>query len=171
MADPATNTSYPGSLDLLPEIGPNDKQNDPDLEHDVVHDKANAVLNALQALVGFTGDTAESGSVLGRLLALESGGLLDVISEPSAFTADPAAHAGRRRYIRAGGDVTFDSAKSYVMGQVFNIRATAAMELFGTGVTLSPTAGGTLELDAGMAVTVVMTSATTADVIGLTVAA
>lgn len=171
MADPATNTSYPASLDLLPEIGANDKQNDPGIEHDVVHDKAHALLNALQVLVGLSSDSSASGSVLGRLAALEGGGVLEVISAPGAITADPGSHAGLRRYIRAGGNVTFDSAKGYAAGQVFNIRATAALDLVGTGVTLDPTAGGTLDLDAGMAVTVVMTSPTTADVIGLTVAA
>lgn len=96
---------------------------------------------------------------------------LTIVTEASAFTASPATHAGLTRYIRAGGDVTFDSGEGYGAGQVFNIRATAALSLVGSGVTLTPTAGGTLELEAGMAVTVVMVTATTADVIGLTVAA
>lgn len=95
---------------------------------------------------------------------------LTILAEPSAFTAT-ASHAGLSRYIRAGSDVTFDSAEGYSAGQVFNIRATAALGLVEDGVTLDPTHGGTLDLDAGMAVTVVMTSSTTADVIGLTVAA
>lgn len=96
---------------------------------------------------------------------------LTIITEASAFTATPATHAGLSRYIRAGGDVTFDSAEGYTTGHAFNIRATAALELVEDGVTLTPTYGGTLDLEAGMAVTIVMTSATTADVIGLTVAA
>ena len=96
---------------------------------------------------------------------------LSIITEASAFTASPATHAGLSRYIRAGGDVTFDNAEGYTAGQVFNIRATAPLELAEDGVTLSPTFGGTLDLEAGMSVTVVMTSSTTADVIGLTVAA
>lgn len=170
MADPATNTSYPGAIDLLPEIGANDKQNDPGIEHDVMHDKLHALVNALQALLGTSGDTAEDATVLGRLLALEAGGTYDVLTEPAAFTAS-AAHAGARRYVRAGGDVTFDATQGYLTGHVFSIRATAALDLVGSGVTLTPTAGGSLSLDAGMAVTVVMTSPTTADVIGLTVAA
>lgn len=69
MADPATNTSYPASIDVLPEIGPNDKQNDAGLEHDVVHDKVNAILNQLQTLVGLTSDDATDLTVLGRLLS------------------------------------------------------------------------------------------------------
>ena len=93
---------------------------------------------------------------------------LSIITEASSFTADPATHAGLSRYIRAGGDVTFDDGEGYSAGQVFNIRATAAIGLVEDGVTLDPTYGGTLELEAGMAVTVVMTSPTTADVIGLT---
>lgn len=96
--------------------------------------------------------------------------VLTILTEASAFTAT-TSHAGLSRYIRAGGDVTFDSAESYTAGQVFNIRATASLELVEDGVTLNPTAGGTLDLTAGMAVTVVMTSPTTADIIGLTVAA
>lgn len=94
-----------------------------------------------------------------------------IITEPSAFTAIPSTHAGKYRYIRAGGDVTFDDGEGYVAGQVFNIRATDEIELVEDGVTLGPTYGGTLGLEAGMAVTIVMTSPTTADVIGLTVAA
>lgn len=69
MADPATNTTFPAELDLLPEIGPNDKENDPGVEHDVMHDRANALLNALQSIIGTTADDAAAASVLGRLLA------------------------------------------------------------------------------------------------------
>lgn len=94
-----------------------------------------------------------------------------IITEASAFTADPGTHDGLTRYIRAGGDVTFDDAEPYTAGMTFNIRATGAVELIGDGVTLTPPAGGTLELTAGMAVQVVMTSATAGDVIGQTVAA
>lgn len=96
---------------------------------------------------------------------------LTIVTEASAFTAAPATHAGLSRYIRAGGDVTFDSAEGYTAGEVYNIRATAALELIEDGVTLTPTYGGTLDLEASMAVTVIMTSPTTADLIGLTVAA
>lgn len=96
---------------------------------------------------------------------------LTIVTEASAFTAAPPTHAGLTRYIRAGGDVTFDSAEGYTAGQVFNIRATDALSLVGSGVALTPTTGGTLDLEAGMAVTVVMVTPTTADVIGLTVAA
>lgn len=122
-------------------------------------------------------DAPSDGKLYGRKDAaweeVQPGGseTLTIITEASAFTATTTSHAGLNRYIRAGGDVTFDSAESYTAGQVFNIRATASLELVEDGVTLSPTAGGTLDLTAGMAVTVVMTSPTTADVIGLTVAA
>jgi len=92
-----------------------------------------------------------------------------IITEASAFTATPATHAGLMRYIRAGGNVTFNNAQSYTAGMSFNIRATGAVTLAGTGVTLTPPAGGTLGLTAGMAAQVVMTSSTAGDVIGQTV--
>lgn len=71
MADPATNTTYPAQLDPLPQVNANDRQNDPGLEHDVVHDRANAVLNALMALIGTTEDTHPA-TLLGRLGAVET---------------------------------------------------------------------------------------------------
>lgn len=92
-------------------------------------------------------------------------------TEASAFTADPATHAGLNVYNRCGGDVEFDSTEGYSTGQAYNIRATASISLVESGVTLTPPAGGTLDLDADMAVQVLMTSSTTADVIGQTVAA
>jgi hypothetical protein len=93
-----------------------------------------------------------------------------IVTEASAFTAAPGTHDGLTRYIRAAGDVTFDAAEPYTAGMVFNIRATAAIQLIEDGVTLTPPAGGTLDLSPGMAVQVVMTSSTTGDVIGQTVA-
>lgn len=94
-----------------------------------------------------------------------------IVTEASAFTADPGTHDGVLRLILAGGDATFDSAEPYTAGMAFNIRATAAIELIEDGVALTPPAGGTLELDADMAVQVVMTGAATGIVIGQTVAA
>jgi hypothetical protein len=94
-----------------------------------------------------------------------------IVTEASAFTATPATHAGLDTYNRCGGNVTFDSAQSYAAGQAYNIRATANLSLSGTGVSLTPPGGGTLDLETDMAVQVVMTSDTTADVIGQTVPA
>lgn len=71
MADPATNTAYPASIEELPEISANTKENDPGQEHDVMHDKVHATLNALQALLGTTDDT-DPESVIGRVVTLES---------------------------------------------------------------------------------------------------
>ena len=119
---------------------------------------------------GITGTLSDQTDLQSALDA-KAANAYTVVTEGSAFTADPATHAGLSRYIRAGGDVTFDNAEGYTAGQVFNIRATAAIELVEDGVTLAPTYGGTLELEAGMAVTVVMVTATTADIIGLTVPA
>ena len=96
---------------------------------------------------------------------------LTIVTESGAFTAAPAAHAGLRKYVRAGGNVTFNTSQSYTAGEVFNIRATGAVTLVGTGVTLTEPSGGTLGLTAGMSVTVVMTSSSAADVIGQTVPA
>ena len=96
---------------------------------------------------------------------------LDLVTEASAFTAVAATHAGTQRLVLAGGSVTFDNAETYAAGQAFNILATSALDLIEDGVTLTPPAGGTLELSADMAVTVVMTGATTGRVIGQTVAA
>ncbi|KAF1706298.1 hypothetical protein [Pseudoxanthomonas sacheonensis] len=89
----------------------------------------------------------------------------------SATTMDPATDAGRDHYNRCADDVTFDNAEGYAAGEVYNIRATAALTLIGTGVTLTAPAGGTLTLDAAMSVTVVMTTSSAGDVIGQTVAA
>lgn len=99
------------------------------------------------------------------------GGKLTIVTEAAAFTADPATHAGVDVLVLAGGDITFDNAEPYEAGHAFNICATAGIELVEDGVTLTPPAGGTLELDADMSVTVVMTGATAGRVIGQTVPA
>lgn len=93
-----------------------------------------------------------------------------IVTEASAFTATVGTHDGLDTYTRAGGNVTFNSSQPYVAGMTFPIRATGAVTLVGTGVTLTAPSGGTLAMTADMAVQVVMTSATTADVIGQTVA-
>lgn len=69
----ATNTTYPGELDRLPAIGPNDKEDAAGLEHDVMHDRAHALLNAIQELLGES-TAPEAGSILNRLALLEAGG-------------------------------------------------------------------------------------------------
>lgn len=94
-----------------------------------------------------------------------------IITEAGAFTATVGTNDGLFRYNRCGGDVTFDNAQPYTAGMVFNIRATAAVELVEDGVTLTAPAGGTLELTSGMSVQIVMTSPTAGDVIGQTVPA
>lgn len=94
-----------------------------------------------------------------------------IVTESSAFTADPGTHDGLTTLTLAGGDVTFSDSEPYTEGMTFNIRATSPIELLEDSVTLDPPAGGTLDLDAGMAVQVVMTGATTGIVIGQTVPA
>lgn len=93
-----------------------------------------------------------------------------IVNEISAFTAGPGTHDGLTTLTLAGGDVTFSDSEPYTEGMTFNIRATSPIELLEDSVTLDPPAGGTLELGAGMAVQVVFTGATTAVVIGQTVA-
>lgn len=94
-----------------------------------------------------------------------------IVTEAATSTMDPATHAGRSKYIRAANDVTFDNTEGYAAGEVYNIRATAAVALIGTGVTLTPPAGGTLTMAADMCVSVIMTSSSAGDVIGQTVPA
>lgn len=93
-----------------------------------------------------------------------------IVTEASPFTANPGVHDGMLRYNRCAGDITFDNAEPYTAGMVFNIRATAAIDLIEDGVTLTPPAGGSLSMESDMAVQVVMTSSTAGDVIGQTVA-
>lgn len=96
----------------------------------------------------------------------------EIITQSTAFTATPSIHAGLFRYIRSGGNVTFNASQPYSAGQAYNIRATSPIVLAAAGgFSLSPPSGGTLSLSEGMSVQVVMTSSTAADVIGQTVAA
>ena len=96
---------------------------------------------------------------------------VSIVTEASPFSVDPGTHAGVGRYIRAGGSATFDVAEGYAAGQVYNLRATGSISLIGTGVTLTPPAGGTLAMTAAMSVSVIMTSSSAGDVIGQTVPA
>lgn len=94
-----------------------------------------------------------------------------IVTEASAFTAQPGTHDGLLTLNLAGGDVTFSDSEAYTEGMAFNIRATSAIDLIEDNVTLTPPAGGTLGMNSGMAVQVVFTGATTAVVIGQTVSA
>lgn len=114
-------------------------------------------------------DAASIASLALADTAMQPGDGVSIITEASTSTMDPATHAGLNRYIRAADDVTFNTSEGYAAGEVYNIRATAGLTLIGTGVTLTPPAGGTLDLDASMSVTVVMTSSSAGDVIGQTV--
>lgn len=93
-----------------------------------------------------------------------------IVTEASSFTVEVGVHDGLATYTRAAGNATFDNAEPYTAGMTFPIRATASIELVEDGVTLTPPAGGSLFMDSGMAVQVIMTSATAGDVIGQTVA-
>lgn len=127
-----------------------------------------AAYTAIAGLSDAPSDSATYGRKNGAWVSVAG---VSIVTEASASTMDPATHAGLNRYIRCADDVTFDSAETYAAGEVYNIRATAALELIEDGVTLTPPSGGTLDLDAGMSVSVIMTSTTAADVIGQTVPA
>lgn len=94
---------------------------------------------------------------------------VQLITEAGAATLDPATHSGRNRLILAGGDLTLNTAESYSAGDVFNIYATATIDILLTGVTLTPPNGGSEQLEAAMAVSIVMTGTTTAIMFGQTV--
>lgn len=125
----------------------------------------------VETIVAGAGITVDDSDPANPIVSATGGATVSIITEASTSTMDPATHAGLNRYIRAADDVTFNTAESYTAGEVYNIRATAALTLIGTGVTLTPPAGGTLDLDAAMSVTVVMTASSAGDVIGQTVPA
>lgn len=75
MADPATNTAFPAAIEVLPAIGSGTLEDDPGCEHDVVHDRAHATLNAIQQLLGTTEDS-DPDSLIARVSALALGGVL-----------------------------------------------------------------------------------------------
>ena len=146
MADPADNTTFPGAYDPLPAIGPNDKQNEQGLEHDVVHDRANAIINALQELIGF-GDTPAASSILGRLAAAAAPDAAPVPLDPGAAYACDAAHVGQYRVLTGAAAKTITVQEplpaSYEIH--FDNRGTgAATFVGGAGAVLIPSAGGSL---------------------------
>lgn len=124
-------------------------------------------------VLGGLSDAPSDGTIYGRQdgdwVAAGGSTTVSIVTEAGASTMDPATHAGVSRYIRCSGNVTFNSAEAYAAGEVYNIRAVTGLELIETGVTLTPPAGGTLDLEADMSVSVIMTSSTAGDVIGQTV--
>lgn len=152
MADPATNTTFPAEFDPLPAIGPNDKQNDPTIEHDVVHDRAHAVLNALQQLVGF-GDTPAADSILGLLAALADGGggakVSPVVVDPSTAYVCGGEDSGQYRVLTAAAAKTITVQEPLPDDFELHIdnRGAAAATVVGAGgAVVSPSVGGTLVL-------------------------
>lgn len=94
---------------------------------------------------------------------------VDLVTEAGAATLDPATHSGRGRLILAGGDLTLNVAESYTAGDVFNVYATGTIQILLTGVTLTPPSGGSEQLEAAMAVSIVMVDTDEAIMFGQTV--
>lgn len=68
---PATGSAFPAGLDGLPAVPAFAREDDEGLEHDVVHDRANAAINAVQAEIGAGSDPA-AGTVRARIRAIEA---------------------------------------------------------------------------------------------------
>ncbi|MEF3081858.1 hypothetical protein V3391_06480 [Luteimonas sp. SMYT11W] len=151
MADPATNTTFPAEFDPLPAIGPNDKQNDPTIEHDAVHDRAHAVLNALQQLIGF-GDEPAADSVLGMIAALASSAgpaAAHVVPDAGVSYACAASDAGQYRVLTAAGakTITVQEPLPEDFEIHFDNRGGGAATVSGAGgAVVTPSYGGTLVL-------------------------
>ena len=128
MADPATDTPYPASLDLLPHVPPNAHENDPGLEHDVMHARANAVLNALMALVGTVEDT-DALSVLGRLADLEEGGGAGVVGPAGAGPDRIAVFDGESGGVIKDGGYTIDELRAYALLAPQNVQTATSYTL------------------------------------------
>jgi len=151
MADPATNTTFPAAYDPLPEINPNDKQNEGGIEHDVVHDRAHAVLNALQLIVGF-GDEPDVISILGQLAELKRTPAAAVsivhLDAGAAYTC-AAVDMGQYRVLTGAGpkEITVQEPLPDNFEMHFDNRGSgAATFVGGSGAVISPSVGGTLVL-------------------------
>lgn len=92
----------------------------------------------------------------------------------TSATISTSTHGGVHKYVRCTNaglvSLTFDSGQSYGVGDVFNIRAVGAagVLLVESGVTLTEPYGGTLQVPQNGTVTVIMTSSTAGDVMGVT---
>lgn len=106
----------------------------------------------------------------GDVASLFGGPGVDLITEAGATNLEPSTHSGRNRLILAAGDLTLDNAEGYSAGEIFNVYATATIDILVSGVTLTPPAGGSEQMTAGMAISIVMTAPTTAIMFGQTVA-
>lgn len=106
----------------------------------------------------------------GDVASLFGGPGVDLITEAGATNLEPSTHSGRNRLILAAGDLTLDNSEGYTAGEIFNVYATATIDILVSGVTLTPPAGGSEQMTAGMAISIVMTAPTTAIMFGQTVA-
>lgn len=68
---PATGSAFPAELDDLPAVPAFAREDDEGLEHDVVHDRVNAAINAVQAEIG-VGSIPSGGTLRARIGAIEA---------------------------------------------------------------------------------------------------
>lgn len=122
-------------------------------------------------IVPLTQGGVDRRTTTGDIAALAGGGSsVTLLTEAGAATLDPGTHAGANNLILAAGDLTLDNAEGYTAGEIFNVYATATIDILVAGVTLTVPSGGSDQLTAGMAVSIVMTSTNTAIMFGQTVA-
>lgn len=122
-------------------------------------------------IVPLTQGGVDRRTTTGDIAALAGGGSsVTLLTEAGAATLDPGTHAGPNNLILAAGDLTLDNAEGYTAGEIFNVYATATIDILVAGVTLTAPSGGSDQLTAGMAVSIVMTSTNTAIMFGQTVA-
>ncbi len=179
MPDPATSTVYPAELDIRPAIQANNRQDHPDLAHDRQHDVANALLNAIQLLLGTLADDDNAPSVLGRLLALEAGiasvarrAVVENISaQDHTLAASSAGHYLRTTYEGAATlTVPPQSEVPWEADKEIHLRAAggAVTLVPGDGVALLPPGGGSLVVPERGALTLKRAAADVWDVLGQT---
>lgn len=179
MPDPATSTLYPAELDLRPAIQSNDRQDHPDLAHDRQHDAANALLNAIQSLLGTLDDTSAAPSVLGRLLALEAGiaaaappsVVQNIAAQDHTLDVDAAGRYLRTTFVGASSlTMPPQSEASWEADTEIHVRAAggAVTLVPGDGVDLLPPGGGSLVVPERGAVTLKRAATDVWDVLGQT---
>lgn len=176
----ATNTTYPVSKQEFPSISAGAREDDPGIEHDVMHDRLHATVNAIQEVLGVVGEDEPEGTVLDRLAAVEAvgsgGGAFATTFEVDTATHDiEAGNVGKYHRFTYVGTKTCtyrpEADEALPANGEWHIRNAASSDLTlvaGSGVTLNPAAGGSLVVPPGGTVTVKRVATNVFDVIGVT---